>query len=138
MPNDELIYGAAFTEQLRTAMELTGDPQDRIILEIGREIERMDELLDTTKAGNFLKQSQKAVVMRSRAEVLTRLYDLIQERRDRLEQEGGATLIAQMVIKLQEVLDDLKIAQELRTAVIQNLLVKIEEEDKRKKPASRR
>jgi len=135
---DDLIRGAAFTDQLQSAMELTGDPLDRIILEIGHDIERLDDLLSPEQGGAYLKQSQKASVMKMRVDACARLYALIQERRDRLEEDNGATLIAQFVLLLQQVIDELKLDKDLRTAVIQNLLTKFDEQEKQKKKTASR
>jgi hypothetical protein len=100
-------------------------------MELCRDVERLDDFLDplSQSKGIYLKASQRASVVKTRTEILCRLNDLIEKRRQRQQEEGGALLVAKVIHSLQDVLGELKVAQDLRTAVIQTLLSKLEQEE---------
>jgi hypothetical protein len=135
MPTDNArdtdIQGAGFADSLIPLLALTSSPEDRVPMEMGREIDRLENILDDSKNA-YLKPNVKIIAIGKRVSALSDLYKLIHDRRDRLKQEGGATLVATLMLGLQEVMGELNLAHEIKTALIQNLLRKVEEEEKRK------
>lgn len=128
---DVLINGAGFADQLRVALNLTGDPEDRILVEVGSDIDRLEELV--SPRGVPVGPTLRLNIIRTRLQGLRQLQDMIYLRKDRLEKEGGATLIASLVIRLAQVMEGLNLTHEIRQAVVNNLLIKIEEDEKERK-----
>jgi hypothetical protein len=116
------------SEQIAEELRLNTDPEDQILREIAGEADRLDDLIDS----KYLKSSQKVTASARRALILGQLHDLVRLRRENEAKESVVQAIANLVRLLQIVLDEVNTPKELKQTIVNNLLAKLEAEDKAK------
>jgi L-arabinose isomerase len=122
---DPELKGAGFGDQLVQKLNLTGDPEDRIIVEIGREVDRFDELME------YMKPSMAAQAATRRVMALKKLYDVINDRKEREGKEGEVRVVATLVLKLKETLREQNFKTDQIETIVNTMIAKVSEETKR-------
>lgn len=122
----------SFSEQL-VNKGLSNEPRDRVLVELGAEIDRLEELLTETR----IKQTVKVTASHRRADMLVKLYTMIKDREQVDSEEGTVSIIASMIRLLQDVLDEMNMQKEVKQTVVQNLLMKLEQEAAERATAKR-
>jgi hypothetical protein len=124
-PHDPDIHGAGFGDQLRVQLALTGDPEDRILVEIANEIDRLEGLMGAHKP------SGRAQLATRRVTALTKLYGIVQDRRESKHRDSEAAVAATIIRHLRACLREMEMSPEMEETLIENLINKISEADEK-------
>lgn len=130
---DTDILGAGFADQLKDRLSLSGAPEDRIIMEVGAEV----DVLEQVHKSQGIKPSTKAQVASRRIDGLKILHSLIKERKEDRQRADESALVAEYIVCLKETFKDLSVAPDMSQTILMTLVTKIEEAEKRKTEALR-
>lgn len=119
---DSTIKGAGFGDQLVQQLNLTGDPEDRIIVEMGREVDRFDELME------YMKPSMAAQAATRRVMALKKLYDVIEDRKSKVGKESEVRVVATLVVKLKETLYEQNMKSDQIETIVNTMIAKVSAE----------
>ena len=123
---DPVINGAGFADQLRIQLSLTGDPEDRILVEIASEVDRLESLM------SLGKPSIRADLAVKRIAALGKLHSIIQERKENRTKESELAIVGMIMKNLKICLKELEISPEIIETLVENLISKIADETSKK------
>jgi len=128
IPHDATLdlKAATFVDQLMPELSLAADPQARVLLELGKEIDRLGDLLESHRTIP-LRHSVLINGSAKRAELLNKIYILIKDR----QATGSPTstvnqVVAKVVLSLESVMKGNGVHPDLTQNIISALLEKLE------------
>jgi hypothetical protein len=121
---DQVISRLA--DQVHITLALTSDADDQVLVELAREADRQDELLMLVK----LPPGIKSQMSERRAKVLTNLYHLIQDRKDRIDERSLVRTLAKVLGAVKDTLrQDLKLPPEQLDSTLAAIIDRFEKLD---------
>jgi len=127
-------FDLQLSEQLRTALSLTGDPKDRILVEVAAETDNLQEIIN--KQDPPLKPTVKAQASTRRVNALRHLWDILNDREEKLQSKTLVTLMANMMRELRTVMQECELPRETMEVVMQGLMARLEEAGKGQRSTS--
>lgn len=120
---DPDIRGQGLADSISQILELK-DPRERIILEMAREADRLEVLID-----NLHKPSCKAQTVTRRVQTLKVLNESINIRDEKRGIGKPVTIYAQALRSIREVMKEQAVPKELIETVLQGVLVKMQQRE---------
>jgi len=121
---EPLVSDLSFSDHVLQAIRLSGDPKDRLILELAGEIDNLERVIKNVK-----QNSIKAQASTRRVNALEKLWKILAERESKQLSENAATLLAGMMRKLKGVLSKLDTSPEQIETILNGLMVEIEKDE---------